>query len=65
MGKLEPQMLSYIERVYSTGVYKKKLNRCNLVKPCVITESSIHGIGFSSIKMSFLPMDKFYKMIKN
>jgi len=31
----------------------------------VITESSTHGIGFSPIKMSFLPMDKFYKMIKN
>jgi len=33
MGKLEPQMLSYIERVYSTGVYKKSLTDVILLNP--------------------------------
>ena len=28
----------------------------------MITESSTHWIGISPIKMSFLPMDKFYRM---
>ena len=29
----------------------------------MITESSTHWIGISPIKMSLLPMEKFYKMI--